>query len=548
MSQRFIRCPHCGLPHRLEEVVCPSTGLALPKSPTAPPQAPRAREQSSTSHRRDIIGRTVDGKYRFLSLLGEGGMGAVFEAEHVGTGRPVAVKVLHPSQAKKKVAVKRFHQEARAASKIGHPNICEVSDLGTLADGAPYLVMEKLVGSTLAERIAREGGLPVDDVLDIVIQALSGLIAAHEKGIVHRDIKPENVFLCDRAGAPPLAKILDFGVSKMIAAQHEEELDLTRTGMVMGTPFYMSPEQARGDRNLDARVDVWACGVMLYEALTGRRPFIAANYNALLLQILTAEPRPLREFRPATPEALERILAHALARNRDERYRGAAEFQRDLLVLRGNHADAYGRPFGGDTMRIPAATLAEVHPARARKAAPAVRIPAPVPMVPSRATDSPRGPKVAPPPLVPPEARVSAAAGHSPERRPPDSASDPLARLPSLEPRYDDEERDTSGTHIALDLVESGEMGGTDPEAPPPESVSFDDIPTEVVESPWDEETTRKSVDPAAPLRRPKRPSIRIPAANVEDTVKIEGDIEAHFARMHPAEEKPRGPGSRRRR
>jgi len=210
----------------------------------------------------------------------------VYEAEHVAIGRSVAVKVLHPSQARKKVSVKRFHHEARAAGAIGHPNICEVYDLGELDDGSPYLVMERMVGETLADHIVKQGALPFDEVLDLLTQVLSGLIAAHEKGIVHRDIKPENVFLTRRVGCPPIAKLLDFGVSKMLPlGDREEELHLTRTGMVMGTPFYMSPEQARGDRDLDARVDLYACGVIMYEALTARRPFLAANYNALLLQI-----------------------------------------------------------------------------------------------------------------------------------------------------------------------------------------------------------------------------------------------------------------------
>jgi serine/threonine protein kinase len=289
---------------------------------------------------RDLIGRTISGKYLVRSVLGEGGMGAVYEAENIPLGRSVAVKVLHPAQARKKVAVKRFHQEARAAGAIGHPNICEVYDLGTLDDGSPYLVMERLVGETLADRIASEGGLPFDDVIDVLTQVLSGLVAAHEKGIVHRDIKPENIFLTKRVGCPPLAKLLDFGVSKMIApvmGEKEEDLDLTRTGMVMGTPFYMSPEQARGDRNLDARVDLYACGIILYEALTGKRPFTAANYNALLLQILTTSPRPARELRPALPLGFDEVLDKALARSRDDRFQSAAEFQRDLQSLRDRH-------------------------------------------------------------------------------------------------------------------------------------------------------------------------------------------------------------------
>jgi serine/threonine protein kinase len=268
-------------------------------------------------------------------------MGTVFEAEHLTIGRSVAVKVLHPNQARKKNAVRRFHQEARAAGGIGHPNICEVYDLGTLDDASPYLVMEKLVGETLADRIASEGGLPFDDVIETLVQVLSGLVAAHEKGIVHRDIKPENVFLTRRVGCPPLVKLLDFGVSKMIVQPFEDkkddEFDLTRTGMVMGTPYYMAPEQARGDRNLDARVDLYACGVMLYEALTGRRPFSAANYNALLLQILSTNPRPARDLRPALPGGFDAVIDRAMARSRDDRYRTATEFQRDLQALRDRH-------------------------------------------------------------------------------------------------------------------------------------------------------------------------------------------------------------------
>jgi serine/threonine protein kinase len=275
----------------------------------------------------------VGGRYIIKGVLGEGGMGTVFDAEHLGLSRQVAIKVLSPSQAKKKVAVKRFQQEARAAGAIGHPNICEVYDLGLLEDGSPYLVMEKLVGQTLSDRIAKEGGLPFDDVIEIVGQVLSGLIAAHEKGIVHRDIKPENIFLARRVGCPPIIKLLDFGVSKMMAEfqTSEDALDLTRTGMVMGTPYYMSPEQARGERNLDGRVDVYACGVVMYETITGKRPFLAPNYNALLLAIINTSPKNIRDVRPATPPELEAIIQRAMQRNRADRYAGAKEMLRDLV-------------------------------------------------------------------------------------------------------------------------------------------------------------------------------------------------------------------------
>ena len=360
MSHRFVRCQHCRMPHDAAERICPATGLRIPEPPRArmaempPPERkpeplafeprPPAKRPSEGSMqtgtdtrnaKHELIGRTVGGRYRVLGILGEGGMGTVYDAEHIGLGRHVAIKVLSPSQAKKRVAVKRFQQEARAAGAIGHPNICEVYDLGLIDDGSPYLVMEKLVGQTLADRISREGGLPFDELSDIMVQVLSGLIAAHEKGIVHRDIKPENIFLARRTGSPPIAKILDFGVSKMISQFQggEEQLDLTRTGMVMGTPYYMSPEQARGERNLDGRVDVYACGVMMYEAIAGKRPYLAPNYNALLLAIINTTPKSLKEIRPATPAQLEVLVGKAMSKAREARYPSAMVLLRDLQAL-----------------------------------------------------------------------------------------------------------------------------------------------------------------------------------------------------------------------
>jgi serine/threonine protein kinase len=360
---RSIRCPHCGQMHEATVAVCPVTRVPMrntrshpsgvasvkpgaPKSaqPLVVPRPPPDRQNAQTpvgppprSARRTLIGQVVDGKYKVRAVLGEGGMGAVFEAEHTAIGRVVAMKVLHPAQATKKVAVKRFHQEARAAGGIGHPNICEVFDFGTLSDGSPYLVMERLKGETLASRIGNEGGLPFVDVIDVVIQVLSGLAAAHERGILHRDIKPENVFLAERPGYPPIAKLLDFGVSKVVpgaAGEWDDETDLTKTGMVMGTPYYMSPEQARGDRNLDGRVDLYACGVMLYEALTGQRPYVAKNYNTLLVNILQGGAAPPRTLRASIPPALEAIVMKAMAKNRDDRYQSAGEFSRALTQLR----------------------------------------------------------------------------------------------------------------------------------------------------------------------------------------------------------------------
>jgi serine/threonine-protein kinase len=347
---RFVRCPHCRMPHDAAERVCPTTGLRIdpqqvaqqgsvpparhsrPGPPPPAPSKPRLQDKEGQEQQEQLIGLTIGGRYLIKGILGEGGMGTVYDAEHLGLSRQVAIKVLSPSQAKKRVAVKRFQQEARAAGAIGHPNICEVYDLGQLDDASPYLVMERLAGQTLAERIQKEGGLPFPDVIEIMTQVLSGLQAAHEKGIIHRDIKPENIFLARRIGAPPIIKLLDFGVSKMMPEFQtgEDQLDLTRTGMVMGTPYYMSPEQARGERNLDGRVDVYACGVVMYEAIAGKRPFLAPNYNALLLAIINTTPRSLREVRPNTPPELELIITHAMAKNRVDRYASAKHFLRDI--------------------------------------------------------------------------------------------------------------------------------------------------------------------------------------------------------------------------
>ena len=340
MSQLFIRCADCGVPHDALHAFCPTTGRTTPWIHGADAiRNPRRPGPPRPPPLRDLVGKTIADKYFVRRVLGGGGMGTVFEAEHATIGRLVAVKVLHPVHARSKEAALRFRREARAAGRISHPNVCEVHDLGTLGDGRPYLVMEKLVGETLARRMATAGRLPLSEVVDVLVQVLSALIAAHQKGIIHRDVKPENIFLATRAGCPPLAKLLDFGAAKTVRSpvlrdDDDDDVDLTRRGMVMGTPHYLSSEQARGDRDLDARVDIYACGVILYEALTGTRPFAATDHGTLLRDILGATPRPVRELRRAIPAVFEAVVAKAMARNREDRYGSAAEFQRALQLLR----------------------------------------------------------------------------------------------------------------------------------------------------------------------------------------------------------------------
>jgi eukaryotic-like serine/threonine-protein kinase len=278
------------------------------------------------------MGTVLDERYRVEGVIGQGGMGTVYEAKHLTIGRMVALKVLKPENAQKPDAIARLRHEARIVSQLGHPNICEVFDIGQLADGTPYLVMERLRGKTLAERIQEGEPINVTELVEVAIQVLAGLETAHRKNVVHRDMKPDNIFLAERASGI-VAKILDFGISKATVPD-EQPHNLTRTGMVMGTPYYMAPEQAMGERALDGRVDVWGVGICLFEALTGRRPFVAKNYNALLVQILTVPTPPIRTLRADVPQALATVIERALEKRREQRYQTARELADALTPFR----------------------------------------------------------------------------------------------------------------------------------------------------------------------------------------------------------------------
>jgi eukaryotic-like serine/threonine-protein kinase len=274
----------------------------------------------------------LDERYQVVGVIGQGGMGTVYEAKHLAIGRMVALKVLKPENAQKPDAIARLRHEARIVSQLGHPNICEVFDIGQLGDGTPYLVMERLRGKTLAERIQEGEPINVTELVEVMVQVLAGLETAHKKNVIHRDMKPDNIFLAERASGI-VAKILDFGISKATVPD-EQAHHLTRTGMVMGTPYYMAPEQAMGERALDGRVDVWGVGICLFEALTGRRPFVAKNYNALLVQILTVPTPSIAEIRPDVPPALATVIERTLEKRRDQRYQTARELADALAPFR----------------------------------------------------------------------------------------------------------------------------------------------------------------------------------------------------------------------
>jgi len=263
-------------------------------------------------------GTVIDGKYRIESLLGEGGMGAVYRAVQVSIERQVAVKVLHASLAHSPEVIRRFHREARAAGSIGSDYICEVTDLGEIETGAPYLVMPLLQGASLAQVIHDDGPIAVVRGTDIIGQTLVGLTAAHSRGIVHRDLKPDNIYITRVGDRSDFVKILDFGISKML--HQSADGGLTSTGTVLGTPYYMAPEQARGQKDLDNRVDVYAAGVILYEMLTGEIPFRGDNYNEIMLKVIF-EPFPTpRQLNEKIPASVEAVILKAMSRDMVDRY------------------------------------------------------------------------------------------------------------------------------------------------------------------------------------------------------------------------------------
>jgi serine/threonine protein kinase len=278
------------------------------------------------------VGELVAGKYKLERVLGEGGMGVVYAALHTGTGRRVAIKCVS-SNANSLTANARFLREAQAAGRIDHPNVVQVFDVGEDRRGR-FIVMEFLQGHSLAE-VWHGRRLPPADVIDLMMPALRGVHAAHRQGVVHRDLKPDNIFVGrSDPGMPVHVKVLDFGVSKLMLDQDDGE-DLTRTGVLIGTPQYMSPERVRGRGDTDLRTDVYALGVILYEGLTGVRPFDDEQVANLVVRISKETARPLREIDPSIPVELEAVVLKAMARDPDERYPDAEGFALALEPFAG---------------------------------------------------------------------------------------------------------------------------------------------------------------------------------------------------------------------
>ncbi|AKU96377.1 Serine/threonine protein kinase PrkC, regulator of stationary phase [Labilithrix luteola] len=284
------------------------------------------------------VGDVIAGKYRLDKVAGEGGMGVVYAATHLVLKQTVAVKVLLPSAATSEAVVERFAREAQAAARIQSEHVARVMDAGSLASGAPFLVMEFLDGCDLEELLQLQGKLPLADVADYLLQALEALAHAHAVGIVHRDLKPANLFLACRPDGSNAIKMLDFGISKAMTSRPEDKV---LTGQaVLGSPVYMSPEQLRNAKEIDSRADLWSLGVVTYELLSGAPPFDGDGVGEIFAAILEKDPTPLHELVPSVPKEFSDIVAKCLERKVEDRWPSAAELASAVAKFgTGAHAD-----------------------------------------------------------------------------------------------------------------------------------------------------------------------------------------------------------------
>jgi serine/threonine protein kinase len=305
-------CPQCGTEYSPEQSFCPRDGSTL-------------RSLNAGS---DLVGSIIADRYRVTKKLGEGGMGAVYLAEHVKMGRQCAVKVMNPGMASDPDAISRFNREAANASRINHPNVCAVYDFGETTDGIIYLAMEFIEGPSLSRVIEDLGALPALRAAEITRQAAEALSVAHDMGIVHRDLKPDNIMVAKNRDGSDMVKVVDFGIAK---AANSENQKVTKTGMVVGTPEYMSPEQLSGDK-LDGRSDTYSLALVAFNMLTGKLPFPGETLQETMVLRLTDRPKTLAEMKPEAswPDGVQAVLDKALARSAADRYQTASEFGRDL--------------------------------------------------------------------------------------------------------------------------------------------------------------------------------------------------------------------------
>ena len=308
-------CFYCGERHPIDLDTCPEEMEAL-----------TAVDKLSSE--------VLEGKYQALRVIGKGGMGVVYEGNHLKTGRKVALKFLDPALRKKSgEAYDRFKREARAAAAIHHKNIVQVYDMGENESGIPYIVMEHLVGEDLYSRIAAMGRLSLDEACKILSQVLEGLVAVHSCGVVHRDLKPANIFYSKQSGGDWIVKVLDFGISRLTKGVDPQNLNITRAGVVFGTPSYISKEQAEGAPDIDHRADLYAAGMLLYEMATGHLPFNGGGYAGVLVDIIMKPIPDPRTFLPDMPGSMVDFLKTSLEKERENRFQSAQEMLRELKSL-----------------------------------------------------------------------------------------------------------------------------------------------------------------------------------------------------------------------
>jgi serine/threonine protein kinase len=292
-------------------------------------------------------GDIVAGKYRVERVLGVGGMGVVVAARHVELGELFALKFLLPNFRDDPEVARRFAREARTGIRVKNEHVARVFDVGTLPDGAPYMVMEHLTGKDLATIIEKRGRLPLEEAVDLLLQGCEALCEAHSMGIVHRDLKPANLFVVAGSDGLPFVKVLDFGISKLITVG-ADDLSATSSAAILGSPLYMSPEQLTSSKDVDRRADIWSLGVILYEALTGRTPFAADAFVALMAAILGGKFEPISKVRPGLPPAVDALIAAMLTIDRDARLPSVEALAQRLA------------PFGTANARTSSARIARI--------------------------------------------------------------------------------------------------------------------------------------------------------------------------------------------
>lgn len=356
-----MRCPSCGTQYADDAKFCTKDGTRL-QAQGAPPPAARLGADgtvgSSTTPRAmtppvgvpkqfnpaALTGQVLEGRYTIVKKLGEGGMSYVYLGEDIATKEQYAIKVLSPSLVKDGNAMARLRREAALGMRLEHPNVCHIVRLGETEDGVVYVVMPFVQGEILSDRNNRKGQLPLTEVVPFVQQIAAGLQVAHELKIIHRDLKPENIMITRNPDGTERAVVMDFGLAKERKAGGELE-KLTATGIILGTPEFMSPEQLRG-KPLDPRTDVYSLTLMTYEMLTGKLPFEGKNQQEMMIARLRSDPISIRTRRPDIPEAVDAVLTKGMARNADDRYPTAVEFAAALAAAGGGGGGVLGKLFG----------------------------------------------------------------------------------------------------------------------------------------------------------------------------------------------------------